>query len=66
MSAVHLGFNHKTLKNLETISKKLASPTSTSFTEEEVVVMSQIRHKECTSPRLHSLEQFFANSVLSG
>ena len=66
MSAVHLEFNYETLKNLETISKKLTSPTSASFTEEEVVVMSQIRHKECTLPRLHSLEQFFANSVLPG
>lgn len=66
MGAVQLGLDYKILKNLETISKKLASPTGVSFTEEEVVVMSQIRHKECTSPRLHSLEQFFANSFLPG
>lgn len=64
MNAIHLDLNQRILKNLETISKKLVSPTGISFTEEEVVVMNQIPHKECTSPRLHLLEQFFANSFL--
>jgi len=59
----HFGKTY-TLQQLETISRKLTSPAGQVFTEEEMMVMTQLRRKVSASPHLHLLEQFFANSVV--
>jgi hypothetical protein len=52
------------LQQLESISRKLASPAGQFLTEEERLIMTQLRHKTSASFHLHSLEQFFANSLV--
>ena len=52
------------LQQLEAISRKLTSPAGQFLTEEETAVMTQLRHKASASSHLHSLEQFFANSLI--
>jgi hypothetical protein len=52
------------LQQLESISRKLASPAGQFLTEEETMVLTQLRHKAAVSSHLHSLEQFFANSLI--
>lgn len=64
MTELGVDVNYATLKNLESISKKLNSPTGQALTEEEAHVMEQLRQRLSDSPHLHSLEQFFANSVI--
>jgi hypothetical protein len=49
---------------IESISKKLNSPTGQTLTKEEALVMEQLRQKISDSPHLRVLEQFFANSVI--
>jgi hypothetical protein len=52
------------LKDLEIISKKLASPEDPFFTEEELLVVKKLRQKNCGLPHLDLIEQFFANSFI--
>ena len=52
------------LKDLETISKKLASPEEPVFTEEELLVVKKLRQKNYALTHLDLIEQFFANSVI--
>ncbi len=53
------------VQDLETISRKLASPECPSFTEEEFFVVKKLMsQKNCVLLHLDLIEQFFANSVI--
>lgn len=65
MSALETGANTDILDNIESISRKLTAPAGIALTDQEVQVMEQIRQKHNTLPQLHTLEQFFANSVVT-
>jgi hypothetical protein len=54
--------NQYSLQYLENISRKLASPFGSTLTDEEALLLKQLRHKENDTTHLRSLDQFFANS----
>lgn len=52
------------LRHLENISRKLASPFGPTLTDEEALLLKQLRHKENGTVHLRALDQFFANSLV--
>jgi len=60
----HLLYNQHSLHYLESISRKLASPFGPSLTDEESLVLNQLRQRESGTPHLRSLTQFFANNFV--
>lgn len=56
--------NQHSLQYLESISRKLVSPFGPSLTDEESLVLNQLRQKKSNTPHLRSLAQFFANSLV--
>lgn len=64
MTAIGVAVNNKILQQLESISKKLSSPTGLALNEEEGQMMQKLRQKPGTSLHLHAVEQFFANNTV--
>jgi hypothetical protein len=63
MIDIELG-DQELLKDLEIISRKLASPENPVFTEEELLVVKKLRQRNSALTHLDLIEQFFANNSI--
>ena len=61
MDRIDIWLDDKTLENLKSISKKLASPGDLSLSEEEFLVVTKIKHERHLPS--HVIKHFLANGL---
>lgn len=58
--------NQQNLHDIETLSRKLASPSGAALTQEEAIILARLRQQALPITTLRLLEQFFANNRIGG